>query len=82
MLLKKASVKKIKREDEDVRPAGGRETQLYISSVEIWRCLTGLYTVLSSSDCSIYSLSSPFFPGPRLSFLQELADMWRVRGPK
>lgn len=69
---KKDSVKKIEREDEDVRPAGGN-TALYLlcENLEILSC--PLYFCWK-----IYSLSSPSFLSPLLSFLQELAEMRRL----
>lgn len=49
---KKRKCKEIKRGDEDVRPAGGK--QLCISSKEIWRCLTGPHIVFRSlSEASL-----------------------------
>lgn len=40
------SVKKIMEDDKDVSPAGGKHSS--ISSVKIWKCLTGFYAVLHS----------------------------------
>lgn len=69
---KNDSVKKIESEDEDVRPAGGN-TALYLlcENLEILSCPRYF-------RWKIYSLSSPSFLSPLLSFLQELAEMRRL----
>lgn len=56
-------MKKIKREDEDVRPARGGGN--FISSLEIWRCLTGPHIVLNSltGTSTVFQSSPVIFTG-------------------
>lgn len=72
---KKESVKKIKRGDEDVRPAGGKAA-LYLLSENLEMFNWPLHCP-QFFEWSIYSISSPSFSSPPRSFLQELAAMWR-----
>ena len=75
---KKGSVKKIKRGDEDVRPAGGKAA-LYLLGGNLEMFNWPLHRP-QFFEWSISSISSPSFSKPLWSFLQELAAMWSLRG--